>query len=226
MKLSLERDDLVAYVGVLLDSGFPDGASHDVARVVDRALERTEHCFERVALRGYRDAAGATFKHLHGDQFAAFLYFASNAAWTAFGDEALAQKLSLLNRMRHGLLIMPDTQLPDIFVIPHTVGTVVGKASYSDYLVICQNVTIANDLSTFLTIGAGVVLFPGAFVVGKGTIGEGVVVAANSTLQYQDVPPHTIFNGHSPNAQMNPRKRDFLARFFLPPYPGFEGDAS
>lgn len=223
MKLTLSRDALRAYVGRLLENEFPDGGVHDLPRAIDLALERTEHCFARVALRGYRDEDGARFDHLHGDQFAAFVYFASNSAWRDLGDAALAHKLSLLNRARHALLIMPDTQLPDVFVIPHTVGTVIGKASYSDYLVVCQNVTVANDLTTHLTFGPGVILFPGAFVVGKGSIGEGCVVAANATLQYQDVPPNTIVSGRSPDAEMRPRRRDFLARFFVPPYPGYEG---
>lgn len=222
MKLSLPKHELIAYVRRLLEVEFPDGAASQIEPAIERALERVEHCFARVALRGYRDGNGATFDHLHGDQFAAFLYFASNSAWTLLGDARLAHKLALLNRARHALLVMPDTELPEIFVIPHTVGTVIGKADYADYLVVCQNVTIANDLTTRLTIEPGVVFFPGAFVVGTGTIGEASVIAANATVQYRDVPPNTIANGHSPQLEMRPRKRDFLARFFLPPYPGFE----
>jgi serine O-acetyltransferase len=221
VKLTLAKEALIAYVDRLLRDAFPDGREHDVGSAVDAALARAERCFSRVALAGYRTAEGeASFNHLHGDQFATFLYLASNSALRTVGDAALAHKLSLLNRSRHALLIMPDTELPEIFVIPHTVGTVIGKASYADFLVVCQNVTVANDLTTHLTFEAGVVLFPGAFVVGTGRIGSGSVVAANATLQYEDVPPDTIVSGRSPDAQMRPRRRDFLARFFTPPYPG------
>jgi serine O-acetyltransferase len=192
--------------------------------VVDRALDRLEYCFSRVSLRGYRVDGGACFDHLHGDQFAMFVYWLANSAWRDFGDDALAKKFTLLNRARHALLIMYDTQLPDIFLIPHTVGTVIGKGTYADFLVVCQNVTIANDLTTHLTFGRGVVLFPGAFVVGKGTIGEASAITANSTIQYLDIPPNTIASGRSPDVELRPRKRDFLARYFLPPYPGHEGN--
>jgi serine O-acetyltransferase len=227
VKLSLTPGDLSAYVTALLDREFPDGRTHDVEGAVRRALERLEFCFARVALRGYRDAGGnATFDHLHGDQFAAFLYLASNSAWSALEDETLAKKLALLNRERHAILIMHDTQLPNVFVLPHTVGTVIGKARYSDYLVVCQNVTIANDLVSHLTIEPGVVFFPGAFAVGSGTIGQGSIIAANATLQYQDVAPHSIFSGRSPHPDVHPRKRDFLARFFVPPYPGYKEGAA
>jgi serine O-acetyltransferase len=220
MRLSLTVTELQTYVDAMLVNDFPDGRPNELARVVPIALERLEHCFSRIALRGYRDDAGACFDHLYGDQVAMLIYFLASTAWERFGDGNLAKKLTLLNRARNALLIMYDTKLPDIFVIPHTVGTVIGKATYADFLVVCQNVTIANDLTTHLTFGPGVVLFPGSFVVGTGTIGEGAAIGANSTLQYQDVPPNTLVTGSSPNIEMRPRKRDFLARYFLPPYPG------
>lgn len=223
MKLSLPKAQLRRYFERLLENEFPDGGAHAVEPVFERALERLEYCFKHVALRGYRDGEEACFDHLFGDQCAAFIYFLANTAWREFGDAALAKKFTLLNRARHAILIMYDTQLPDIFLIPHTVGTVIGKGTYGDYLVVCQNVTIANDLTTRLTVEPGVILFPGAFVVGTGTIGTGSVITANSTLQYQDVPPNTMVSGRSPDAVMRARKRDFLGRFFVPPYPGWEG---
>jgi len=217
----MPADRLERYLEKLLTDAFPDEGELRLGKTLARALERVEHCFSRVALRGYRDGGGALFNHLHGDQFASFLYFVSNQAWRD-GNEPLAHKAGMLNRARNALLIMPDTELPDVFVIPHTVGTVMGKATYADYLVVCQNVTVANDLTTRLTFGPGVVLFPGAFVVGTGTIGEASVVAANATLQYRDVPANTVVSGRSPDLEMHPRRRDFLARFFVPPYPGWK----
>jgi serine O-acetyltransferase len=223
VKLSLGRDDLVTFLGDILRTHFPCDrvrSAGDIGSVLDLALERIEFCFERVALAGYRDEDGATFDHRHGDQCAALLYRCSNRAFRDRDDPELGAMFSALNRARHALLIMHDTDLPDIFVVPHTVGTVIGKATYGNYLAICQNVTVANDPATRLTFDEGVVLFPGAFVVGTGSIGTASAVAANSTLQYQDLPPNTIAIGHSPDIEFRPRKRDFLARYFLPPYPG------
>ena len=224
MKLSLSPDDLCAYLDRLVSDHVPDRTSNEIARVLPHALERTERCFSHVALRGYRDENGnASLDHLHGDQFATFLYFLANTAFTEFDDDRLAKKLTLLNRSRHALLVMYDTILPEIFAIPHTVGSTIGKARYSNYTVICHNVTVANDLTTFLSIGEGVVLFPGAFVVGAGSIGDLVVVTTYSTVAYQDVPADTMVRGQSPHLETWPRRRDFLARFFVPPYPGSAG---
>jgi serine O-acetyltransferase len=214
LRLSLPKEQLRAYVDHLVANNFPDGVRSDLDGAFETALDRLEHCFNHVALRGYRDDRGATFNYLHGDQFAAFLYFLSNSLWRA-GDSATANKISLLNRMRHGIVIMPDTILPDIFCIPHTVGTVIGKGTYGDYLVVCQNVTIANDITTVLTFGKGIILFPGVFIVGAGTVGSGSIVTANSTVAYTDVPPNSMVRGMSPNLEVWPRKRDLLNRFFI-----------
>src|SRR6202044_1894337 len=110
MKLSLPADELRAYVDQLITQHVPDRTSNEVERALPIALERTERCFERIALRGYRDeAGGASFDHLHGDQFASFLYLLANTAFREFGDDRLAKKVTLLNRSRNALLVMYDT---------------------------------------------------------------------------------------------------------------------
>ncbi|HXW51021.1 MAG TPA: hypothetical protein VEJ41_03430 [Candidatus Acidoferrales bacterium] len=223
MRLSLPPDDFLVYVTRLVESLAPDGRPIGISRILPIALERTERCFARIALPHYRDERGeATFDHLHGDQFAMFLYFAANTAWSRFEDVALAKKLTLLNRDRHALLVMYDTLLPDIFAIPHTVGTVIGKGSYADYTVFCHNVTTTNDGLDAFSVGEGVIFFPGAFAGGRCRIGDGAVLTANSTVSYEDVPPNTMVRGSSPHLETWPRSKDLLARFFTPPYPGYD----
>jgi serine O-acetyltransferase len=221
VRLSLPPDDLLVYVTRLLETHAPDGRTNQLSRIFSYALERTAQCFSRVALPHYRDERGeATFDHLHGDQFAMFLYFAANSAWAQREDIELAKKLTLLNRDRHGLLVMYDTQLPDIFVIPHTVGTVIGKGSYGDFTVFCQNVTVTNDGVEGLDVGSGVIFFPGSFAGGRCVIGEGAVLTANSTVSYEDIPANTMVRGASPHLETWPRTKDLLSRFFTAPYPG------
>lgn len=220
----MPSDDLLVYVTRLLETHAPDGRTNQLSFVLPHALDRTERCFSRIALPHYRDErGGALFDHLHGDQFAMFLYFAANTAWAQRQDVELAKKLTLLNRERHALLVMYDTQLPEIFVIPHTVGTVIGKGSYGDFTVFCQNVTVTNDGVEGLDVRKGVIFFPGSFAGGRCTIGEGAVLTANATVSYEDIPPNTMVRGASPNLEKWPRSKDLLSRFFTPPYPGSEG---
>lgn len=221
MKLSLPRAEFDAYVGRLLDTFVPDGSTHELTPAIDRALEWIDICFQHVALRGYRtDEGEAQLSHLHGDQFAQFLYCLSNVAFRDLGDVVLAQKVFLLNRARHGIIVMYDTQLPEIFLFVHPVGTMIGKGNYSNFTVFYQNVTIANDITEIPTVGQGVIFYPGSFLVSKGLIGEGAVLTAGTVVRYDEIPPNHIVSGTSPNLTMTPRKRDILGRFFLPPTPG------
>lgn len=222
VKLSLPRAEFDAYVGRLLDTFVPDGIAYELTPVIDHALEWIDTCFQHVALGGYRtDGGEAQLSHLHGDQFAQFLYCLSNVAFRDFGDVVLAQKVFLLNRARHGIIVMYDTQLPEIFLFVHPVGTMIGKGNYSDFTVFYQNVTIANDITEIPTVGRGVIFYPGAFLVSKGLIGEGAVLTAGTVVRYDDIPPHHIVSGMSPNLVMTPRKRNLLGRFFMPPWPDF-----
>ena len=214
MRTSLATDQLVAYLGLQLNSVFPDGASFDLAPVVGSALERIEYAFSRIVLPGYRRDGKATFSHLHGDQYASFLYFAAYEAWKGREDEALASKLFLLNKALHGIVIMYDTVLPDVFVLMHTVGTMLGKANYGNYLVAAQNVTVGMDRGDVPTFGERVVLYGGSVVIGKASIGNNVTVAANTTVRGDTVPSGSVVAGDSPNLTIKDAKRDVSALYF------------
>ena len=49
-----------------------------------------------------------------------------------------------MNLIRYisGMFVSYKCNLPDIFIFYHAVGSVIGNAEYSDFLVIFQNVTI------------------------------------------------------------------------------------
>src|SRR5579872_5491581 len=162
MRTTLSSNDLGDYLNAQLKSLFPDRKAGRIGQVVRRALERVEYAFERIVLPGYSDGGQATFSHLHGDQYASFLYFAANTAWRDHEDEALASKLFLLNKALNGIVIVYDTILPDVFVLMHTVGTVLGKAQYGNYLVAAQNVTVGMDRGETPVVGERVVLYGGS----------------------------------------------------------------
>src|SRR6185503_7443401 len=54
VQLSLARNDLALYVQKQFENLFPDGADlGDLPKFVDLALDRIEHCFSRVRLKGF-----------------------------------------------------------------------------------------------------------------------------------------------------------------------------
>lgn len=217
MRTSLAPRELRAYLAAQLEHVYPDGRRHDVAFVVDRALERVEHAFARIVLRGYSEDGVATFSHLQGDQYAAFLYFASHSAWRDREDEELASKLFLLNKTLSGLVCMYDTVLPDVFVLMHTVGTVLGKATYGNFFVAAQNVTVGTDRGQAPVFGERVVLYGGSTVIGAARIGDGTTVATNAIVRGEDVPPGSVVAGATPSLVVKQASREVADLYFTRP---------
>ncbi|HTU70576.1 MAG TPA: hypothetical protein VMF11_09680 [Candidatus Baltobacteraceae bacterium] len=215
MYLSTDRGTLGSYLRSQIEALYP--ASPDAFgqfdRVVDEALERTEACFARVVLPGYRRNAKPFYNHLHGDQSAVFTYFAANSAWR-MGEESLAARFFLLNKMQNGLVCMYDTQMPDVFLLIHTVGTVLGKAAYKNFFVAYQNVTIGTESGRSPSIDEHVVVYGGSMVLGATTLGRGSIVSAQSLLIDVEVPPGSVAVGRSPDLEIKARKRDFAQQYW------------
>lgn len=83
MELSLEKNDLKEYLNRQLSYFFPDQyqmKGKDVDAAFELGLERLENCFKFLTHPQYCDDNGQTyFSHLHGDQYAQFLYYFSNS---------------------------------------------------------------------------------------------------------------------------------------------------
>jgi serine O-acetyltransferase len=79
----------------------------------------------------------------------------------------------------------------------HAFSTEIGALSIGTNCTIYQQVTIGGDKHGIPIIGDNVTIYSGAVIVGKVTIGNNVVVGANSTV-YIDVPDNsTVLPGSS-----------------------------
>lgn len=187
MILSLSRHELFEYINGQTEMYFPDkciqGGDN---RAFDLALDRLEYCFQHIKVKGYQEDGQAKFYHLHMDQYSAFLYYYANSIWKLGGNTAFADKLILLNRALSGMWFSYKNNLPDIFLFVHPVGTVLGNANYSDYLVVLQNVTVntmVNETGNLQpNIGKGCYLTAGAKVIGNGRIGDWCTVGVDTVL--------------------------------------------
>lgn len=188
MILSISQQELFEYVGRQVNTYFPDKCTlGGDKRAFDLALERSEYCFQNMKVRGYNENGQAKFYHLHMDQYSTFLYYYANSIWKLGGETVLADKLVLLNRALSGIWCSYKNNLPDIFFIMHPVGTVLGNANYSNYLVVLQNVTVNTiedeNGNLALNIGKGCFLSVGAKLIKKSTIGDWCTVGENTVLR-------------------------------------------
>jgi serine O-acetyltransferase len=216
MECRLNTAEVAAYTAAQLNSFFPDGRPVDpvdLARFVAPALERVEYCFRHVAYRSYCEDGRAKFDPLHSDQYCAYLYFVANTVYRHEGDPVLATKLYYLNKALHAFNCMYDTALPDVFLVAHAVGTVLGKAAYSNYLVVLHNCTVGSLSGRYPTLGERLILCAGSSVIGDCRVGDNVMLAPGCTVIRQDVPSDTLVVP-GPGVALRPNSGRAIATFF------------
>jgi serine O-acetyltransferase len=216
MKASLDRTALAQYVKRQFDAFFPDGAKlGDLPKMVGLALDRSEHCFSRIGVKGYSDVNGARFNHLHTDQYAIFLYYLANSAFKA-GEGSIAERAYALNKALHGLDAFYEVELPAIMLLVHPVGTVLGRATYGDYFCCYQNCTTgANAKDVYPCFGRGVVMYGGSRIIGETTIGDNTFIAAGTiTMDKGVLPADAVLHGVHPKSETSPTKRNVIREVF------------
>lgn len=192
LKTSLLTTDLIGYVSKQLNHFYPDKFSLDsLPDVFPEALCRLEICINSVKLWNY-----GQFNHLHSTQYCIFLYLLSRVAYEKGLTTELATKLFLLNKALNGIDLFYEIEMPKKFFIGHTVGIVLSKAKYEDYLVLYQNSTIGKNNGNAPIIGQGTIVFPNAAILGNSITGSFTTISQGAKLINATTPHNSIvFNG-------------------------------
>lgn len=200
-----------------MENLYPDGASlGDLPRFVDLALRRIEHCFSRLRLKGFCDSNGPRFSHLHSDQYAIFLYYLANSTFAANPGHPIAAKAYALNKALHAFDAYFEVVLPDVFAVQHPVGTVLGRANYSDYFICYHNCTVgANLANDYPSFGRGVVMYGGSRVIGRTRLGDNTLVSTGTiVIDGGDLAANSVLHGVHPGARTSPTKRNVVRDIF------------
>jgi serine O-acetyltransferase len=98
----------------------------------------------------------------------------------------------------HGINCLYDTNLPKIFLFIHSIGTVLGKANYSDFFIVSQGCTVGAHNNVYPTLKRGVALLPHASIIGNCNIGERVSVGINATVYSRNIgSDKTVFQSNT-----------------------------
>lgn len=211
------RGALLAYIIHQLTTFFPDEhgiPSHIIDRNLDEALARVEHCINSVKVWRIGE-----FDYLHSSQYSIFLYYLSNTIWRNEGDKYLCTKIFLLNKALNGIDCFYEIELPPVFFIGHSVGIVLAKAIYGNFLVLYQNSTVGKNHGVAPVLGVGVVMYPNTAIIGSANIGNRSVIAQGVSVINRDTPESCmVFSGANGELVFKTSKRDILADIFrLPP---------
>ncbi len=190
MLLSLDKIELMDYTSNQLNHFFPDRNNvnlNKVSHLMDLALDRLDYCFKHVAFQRYNKDGITLFNHLYSDHYLMYTWFLANTLWKEEDDILIASKLYYLNKALHGLDCMYDTQLPEIFLLFHSAGTMLGKASYADYFVALQGCTVGSHKNNYPVIGKGVSLAANSSVIGNCIIGARCTISTRTTIFQKDI---------------------------------------
>lgn len=223
MLISLPERELLEYTIKQINNFFPDRlveVNIDIKRSFELSLARVEYCFSFIKNSAYNRDGIVTFDHLHTDHYLQFLYFWANTHWRLGYDESFTKKLGNLHRYLSGMFISYKCDLPDIFFIFHSVGTVVGNAYYDNFLVISQNVTIntgdiINDKKRPV-LGKGLYLGTHSKIIGNQTIGDYVSIGTGATSYKINIPSNSTLIKVDGRNIIKERERDtcYAQRFF------------
>ena len=72
--------------------------------------------------------------------------------------------------------------MPEHFFIGHSVGIVLAKAKYGDYLVLYQNSTVGKSRGISPEIHDHVVMYPNTAVIGKSIISKGSIISQGTSV--------------------------------------------
>ncbi len=217
---NLSSNQLSLYLQKQLDAFFPDGLSYrnTIQLIIDKALEKIEYCFERVKGKYFNNGSKTLFNYLNGDHYCMFLYFVSREAYLN-GFENLYLKTSMLNKNMFSIDLYGHIAMPDIFLLVHPIGTIIGRATFNNYLVIYQNVTVGgvhlnSEAISYPIFGEGAVCYAKSTIIGDAQIGKNVTFGANTFVvggQYED---NSTVLGTYPKNIVIPNKSSVFDIFF------------
>lgn len=200
MKTSLVKEALVRYVTKQLNTFFPDGnrvQNNDICISIDAALERLDYCFSEVNDKYFPKNGGTpVFNHLNSDHYAMFLYILSNGIFKERNDVNVCTKLFLLNKCLHGIDVYYEVNLPRIFLFAHPIGTVLGNAKYSDYLLVYQKCNVGGNKDKYPVLGKYLSMHPGAVILGDCVVKENCKIAAGSLLLDMNLEKNSVYIGN------------------------------
>jgi serine O-acetyltransferase len=209
MKIMIDRDELIKLVVKQLDNIF--GYNGNIELYINDALARAEKCFSHVNSKYYSENGATVFSPFHSVQYSIFLYYLANTVYIRGDDSLLATKLYYLNKVLNSVDWYYEIKLPEIFCAEHPVGSVLGRAKYSDNFYFYQNCTVGGNKGKYPILGENVIMFANSTVIGDTNIGKNVLISAHSLIKDQTIPDNCIVFGQSPNLTVKIKDYEYMS---------------
>ena len=210
MKTSLKKDDLLSYTIKQINNFFPDKRrlkKSTLSKSFQFTLERVEYCLSKINNKNYSNQKKLRFDHLNSDHYCIYLYFLSNSLFKNKINTEICAKVYYLNKLLNGIDMFYEVMLPDIFQVVHPVGTVLGRAKYSDFLTVYQNCTIGSNAKNSPILGKYLTLRPGSSILGSSIVGYNCQIASKSLMIDKRLKDDTTYFGTPKNFSLKKKTK-------------------
>jgi serine O-acetyltransferase len=206
---------LTQYLQNQLNNYFPDFKKNKyLLHVVQKSLKKVKFNFSHIALSYYEKDGSPYFDYLNADHYTVFIYYCSNIAYE-MNDLKLANKLFYLNKILHSFHCMYDAVLPEIFIVIHGIGSVLGKAKYSNFFIVTQGCTVGgNSKWEYPELDEYIIMYPNSSILGKSKISRKVVFANNSMVLNFNIKSNQTIIGQTPNVNTKKINTNIFKQFF------------
>lgn len=141
------------------------------------------------------------FDAFHSIQWMTLLYYLSHELYLRKSN--LCDKVYYLNKIMHSVDLFYAIELPQIWSAEHPLGTVMGRAKYSDGFFFYQGCTVGGTKDKdgniyYPVIEENVRMYSNSSILGNCHIGKGAQIGAGAIVKNQDVPAGSVVFGQSP----------------------------
>ncbi len=207
MEFLISENEIVKLLIKQLDNNFiiNDTEKKLIEELFPNVIKRCDYCFSYSTNKYYSNNGVTYFNPFHSGQYSIFLYYFSNEVWKC-KNSILADKIYYLNKVLNACDLSYEVNLPSIFMLDHPVGSVLGRAEYSDFFSFGQSCTVGNNNGVYPKIGKNVRMCANSMILGNSIIGDNVTIAANACVKDENVPNNSLVFGLSPHLIIKQKK--------------------
>lgn len=209
MIFELDKVSILNLVYWQVDNNFTitDTEKKEIVKSFDIALSACEknfaHSDNKYFSREINGVKESYFNPFHSVQWMIFLYYLGNSIYRN-GGQIICDKLYYLNKLMNGVDMFYAIELPVHFGAEHPIGSVMGRAKYSDGFFFYQGCTVGGTRDkegniNYPIIEENVHMYSNSSILGRSHIGRNVNVGAGCIIKNQDVPDNCSVFGQSPN---------------------------
>lgn len=217
MVYTISKDDILAQLLMQLKSYFfiSEDEKSIIEERLDYALAACEENFSHSENKYYfTELVGektCRFNPYHSVQYMTFLYYLSHDIFKNENAGQLCDKIYYLNKIFHSVDLFYAIDLPEQFGAEHPLGSVMGRAKYSNGFFFYQGCTVGGTYDKagnihYPVIEENVKMYANSSILGECHIGKNVQIGAGALVKNQDIPDNSIVFGQSPNLIIKTKK--------------------